>query len=334
MGYGLLNLLFVYMVFSLMLAVFNLVYLRQLKRERRHRENARRLLQAGRTRLRKALTEKGTRAERRRIRRFSMARYLGRFEEELKEVAAYDPALVRAYFQKYEAEYMMLIVPIQKMGVTEKTMYARLVMKYGINADQKSAAFAAAMIRLMDRSSMFLMYNVLGALAVMGMPEALSDALKVMTEQGFYCYSKVITNALMWYAGSRNELLLLLLKNQNEYNPEIRCALLEYARKEKGPYKRDILRILENGSENLEVRLEALRYFIKYPSIEAEEVVRKLLLERKTMDWRYAALGVKVLAAFPSAENRALVRTLTYDPIWYVHQNATEAWKQMERGHA
>ena len=162
MGYGLLNLLFVYMVFSLMLAVFNLVYLRQLKRERRHRENARRLLQAGRTRLRKALTEKGTRAERRRIRRFSMARYLGRFEEELKEVAAYDPALVRAYFQKYEAEYMMLIVPIQKMGVTEKTMYARLVMKYGINADQKSAAFAAAMIRLMDRSSMFLMYNVLG----------------------------------------------------------------------------------------------------------------------------------------------------------------------------
>ena len=198
MGYGLLNLLFVYMVFSLMLAVF------------RHRENARRLLQAGRTRLRKALTEKGTRAERRRIRRFSMARYLGRFEEELKEVAAYDPALVRANLQKYEAEYMMLIEPIQKMVVTEKTMYARLVMKYGINADQKSAAFAAAMIRLMDRSSMFLMYNVLGALAVMGMPEALSDALKVMTEQGFYCYSKVITNALMWYAGSRNELLLLL----------------------------------------------------------------------------------------------------------------------------
>ena len=237
-----------------------------------------------------------------------------------------------AYFKKYAVDYMRLLPAIREAGLTERTIYARFVAENGINRAYKSEAFARGMIDLMDRSSMFLIQGVLCALASMGMPDAVDETFKVITERGYYCYSKNIAAALMKFSGSFEELLVVLIRYRHTYSVEIQCAILQVLRRQGSVYADEMLALLKDESEDAEVRIEALRYLLRYPIRPAADYIASMISGRKETNWVIVALGVRLLADFPGPENRVLLEGLADDPIWYVRQSAADSLEKMKKG--
>lgn len=328
MGTVIFAILVLYMAFSVILAVFNLYYLRQMERQSRQPMDTDKFRQ----RLLDALEPAGEKAERRRIRWYVRAGSLGRFKEEMRSFRKENPALADAYFKKYAVDYMRLLPAIRETGLTERTIYARFVAENGINRAYKSEAFARGMIDLMDRSSMFLIQGVLCALASMGMPDAVDETFKVITERGYYCYSKNIAAALMKFSGPFEELLAVLIRYRHAYSVEIQCAILQVLRRQGSVYAGEMLALLKDESEDAEVRIEALRYLLRYPIRPAADYIASMISESKETNWVIVALGLRLLADFPGPENRVLLEGLADDPIWYVRQSAANSLEKMKKG--
>ncbi|MGN0613614.1 MAG: hypothetical protein ACI4JB_06895 [Porcipelethomonas sp.] len=143
-----------------------------------------------------------------------------------------------------------------------------------------------------------------------------------MEQTGNYHNSKLLSDGLLLFKGDREELAWVLWNHRKEFSIPLILPVMKFIRFLSGSFRREFYNVLKNKKENKELRLEAIRYFRKYPYEPARDVLYEMLSEENTSQWEYAALSASSLSAYPGDETAERLKKTLYSPNWYVRLNS------------
>ena len=135
-----------------------------------------------------------------------------------------------------------------------------------------------------------------------GSPEMLIQALMELEKQpDTPLHEKVITEALLTYTGSAEELIRLIGSGSSSfpYPPSGRCWTTSVFR--AAHIKRLCFGSYRIPGGDRELRFAAIRYFGRYPNAAARETLLAFVRDPQPVSWEYAAISASALAHYPGA---------------------------------
>ncbi|MGN0584437.1 MAG: hypothetical protein ACI4JD_03175 [Ruminococcus sp.] len=219
--------------------------------------------------------------------------------------------LIRSYKKKDDIGRGYLAYAIEKIGFTEKSI--------------ENSSIALFLINLTGEKNVYLRENSLKALCSNGCVHLILLAWRKM-ENTQNCHdSRLLVNLLLMFKGSRDELAWVLWRRRKEFSPSLVLPVMKYIRLSSGSFREEFCSILKDKNENSKLRLEAVRYFRKYPYEPAREMLYELLSEENTSEWEYSALSASTLSAYPGDETIYWLKKMIYSSNWYVSLNSAKS---------
>lgn len=256
-------------------------------------------------------------------RRLSRVNYLLAFDHLLNELDSSDAAF-QSYMRQMQSVFLHLSTVYWRRDDTQAAYYCHFLARHRLPQNSELDQIQRVLLSYLSKGSLYCRLNALKALCSFGSPQALSDALEELgRDRSNQLHEKMITEALLTYTGSADELIELLWRRLGRFTLQIQRAVLDYIRFKSGNYKRQMELILRDEGRDRELRFAAIRYFGKYP----DESVRGLLLDfvrdRNELRWEYAAISATSLARYPGRDVVDALMEAMHSPNWYVRYNAS-----------
>ncbi|MBR1691934.1 MAG: HEAT repeat domain-containing protein [Lachnospiraceae bacterium] len=177
----------------------------------------------------------------------------------------------------------------------------------------------------MKKESLYCHVNALQALCDIGSASGILKAMKLLDRRGSDIHEKILTDGLLTFSGSHEELIALLWDNFEHFSNKMKLSVLNYIRFKSGDYCERMLTILTSDTAEKELRLCAIRYFGRYAYEPALEALLAFAVDRDPLDWEYTATAVTSLANY---QGEAVIEALTqavHSANWYVRYNAASS---------
>ena len=198
-----------------------------------------------------------------------------------------------------------------------------LVINVSVYSGLESRRLQRYLTDCMKRKPLYLRITALRGCAAQRDEALMLDVLDLVNRQDGDYSTKLLTDILMEYAGDQKRLAEQMWLRLPGYSQALGCAyigFLTYARNEAFCVR--LLELIQNGSEEKELRIAAIKYFGAVPMPEAEPVLARILDEE---EWEYAAVAARTLQNYPSgAYGDILVRSLS-SRNWHVRYNSAMA---------
>lgn len=262
-----------------------------------------------------------------------LARRLGKleklraFEFSMDEILRTVPKEDTKGFLEHMRRVFLELVPIyEKRDEIEQAYFASLVEKFGI--DRGHTAYDGLMdfmIRMVMHKGVYVRENALKALYMIGNKEAILAAWEKMEDNEIYHSRKLLADGLLGFTGDRKELARLLFGHRGRFEPRLILPVMQFIRFLGEDFKSEFLEIMSKETEDKEIRLEAVRYFRKYPYEPAREALQRFLRYHEFLDWEYAAVAAQALASYPGPDTVDCLKEGLKATNWYVRLNCADA---------
>lgn len=219
--------------------------------------------------------------------------------------------LIRSYKKKGDIERGYLAYAIEKINFTKESF--------------ENSSIALFLINLLGDKNIYLRENSLRALCSNGCVHLILLAWRKMENTKNIHDSRLLVNILLMFKGSREELAWALWSCRKEFSPSLVLPVMKYIRLSSDSFRKEFYSILKDKNENDELRLEAVRYFRKYPYEPAREMLYEFLSEENTSEWKYSALSARTLSAYPGDETIYRLKKMMHSSNWYVSLNSAES---------
>ena len=260
------------------------------------------------------------------VRRLRKLEKLRAFEFSMEEIQRRMPnARTEKYLEHMRRVFLELVPVYEKRDEIEQAYFASLVEKFGI--DKGHAGYDGLMdfmIRMIVNKGVYVRENALKALYMMGNKEAVLAAWEKMEDNEIYHSKKLLTDGLLKFTGDRGELARLLFGHRDRFSPRLILPVMQFIRFLGEDFREEFLEIAGKETEDKELRLEAVRYFRKYPYEPAREMLQRFLRYHEYLDWEYAAVAAQALSSYPGPDTVDCLKEGLKASNWYVRLNSAD----------
>ena len=260
------------------------------------------------------------------IRRLKKLEKLRAFELSMEEIRRQMPAgRTEKYLEQMRRVFLELVPVYEKRDEIEQAYFASLVEKFGI--DKGHTAYDGLMdfmIRMVVHKGVFVRENALRALYMIGNKEAVLAAWEKM-EDNEICHSKMLlSDGLLKFTGDRGELARLLFEHRSRFDTRLVLPVMQFIRFLGEDFRKEFLELLSKETVDKEIRLEAVRYFRKYPYEPVRALLQRFLQYHEYLDWEYAAVAAQALESYPGPDTVDCLKEGLKAVNWYVRLNSAE----------
>ncbi len=230
------------------------------------------------------------------------------------------------FTEKYLVDTFSVFETLTHRYISKDTIkiayFPYILHKYNILKHYESERLIDVLLDLLRSVNVYCRENTLKSLYSMQRPDIVRRALKVIDTNLSFHHPKLISDGLIFYKGDKDELKKTLFAYLKDYSVQMRVNILNYFRFAGIKCDGEMLEILMNEKENSEIRFCAIRYFEKFPSVDAEPVILGLAENLENRIWEYQAIATSALKSYPGdATFRILVKNLS-SSNWHVRQNS------------
>ena len=256
-------------------------------------------------------------------RRLSRVKYLLAFDRCLDEQGEAD-LVFRDYLRQLQPVALYLATVYLRREATQAAYYCHFLARHKLQRYMEMEQLQQVMISYLRRKDLYCRINALKALCGFGSPDALLEALlELGKDADSQLHEKVITEALLTYAGDAGVLIGRLWDCFDRFPLQIQRAVLDYIRFRSGECGAPMEKILRDPGRNKELRFAAIRYFARYPDPAVQEILLEFVQDRDPLRWEYAAISATALARYPGQEVVDALLQAMHSPNWYVRYNAS-----------
>lgn len=258
-----------------------------------------------------------------------------RFKSEgrhINKLYCYDEALLQfvrdeewaeIFFSKMSDSYVSLAHYYQKNYIQERVYFVQHISQYGHFFTDKQ--LFEQLIIYMNRRNVVERESVLQALYAYGDIGLVKKAYHLIASKNKFHHSKLIADGLVYADIPNDEWADSLWQDFDTYPESIQIGIVKYIQSISGSYTEIFYDYLEKGEGTLDVRLNMIRYFRKYPYQPAYTRLLALLDGTLVASDEYRVVAAFTLAAYPNNETVAVLKQALHDSEWYVRVNASKS---------
>lgn len=233
---------------------------------------------------------------------------------------------MKEYLEHLRRVFLELVPIYEKRDEIEQAYFASLVEKFEIDRGHKGYdGLMDLMIRMVVNKGVYVRENALKALYMMGNKKAVLAAWEKMEDNEIYHSKKLLSDGLLSFTGDRGGLARLLFGHRDRFEPRLILPVMQFIRFLGEDFRSEFLEIMKKETEDKEIRLEAVRYFRKYPYGPAREALQRFLQYHEFLDWEYAAVAAQALASYPGPDTVDCLKEGLKAANWYVRLNCADA---------
>lgn len=249
------------------------------------------------------------------------------FEHSMEEVERQTASEEYArYLTALRGVFLDLAFYYSRRDQIEKAYFASLVRKFRIDRGHKTYdGLMDFLVTLVIGPDVYARENALGALYSIGNQEAVLAAWQKMEDNGIIHSVKLLADGLLSFCGDKHELAELLYAHREGFGEHLNLPVMQFIRFSDDGFKKEFLGLLEKETEDKELRLEAIRYFRRYPYRPAGEVLMNFLRYQEFIDWEYAAMAAAALSSYPGEETQECLKQGLGAANWYVRFNCAQS---------
>ncbi len=240
--------------------------------------------------------------------------------------------------QDYFDEYLRTLSPIfeflarkyQQQKVISKSYFAHVLAHPRLARNLNTDALAKILFFYLQEDSIHCQANVMKALFSFGDVSSVMRGIRILDRLEIYFHGKLLTDGLLTFQGSHQELSQTLWKNLFQFRIPIQVALIDYLRFTTGAYQEELAVLMGDASVHPEVQFAIIRYFTRYPFPAAREKLLAFLQIKDKDRWQYPALAATALAAYPDQEVAGALQKALSSSNWYIRYNAAKSLTSMQ----
>lgn len=233
---------------------------------------------------------------------------------------------VQLYLNDISEVFPNLCKTYKKKGSTESAYFAYLISKYRICSKTNDNQITDLMFTLLNNESLYCRENALRVFYVLGNVDYVVKAIHIVDDKKYFHHSKLITDGLLKFEGNYGELIEKFLYDFDTFSISMRVTILNYIRYQtNGGYEEIMLNILNDESQNDEIRLAALKYFKKVKYDKAYSTLVSCMDENRVSQIDFTIVGALTLINYPSENTLNILKNALKSNYWYVRSNASLA---------
>ena len=229
---------------------------------------------------------------------------------------------VGEYRRQIQPVILHLAVVYRDRDDMQAAYFAYFLSRHKLKRHMAMDSIQYILVEYMDKESLYCRVNALQALYEFGSPEHVADAITALDQSGRFFHDKILTDGLLSFTGSHDQLIHLLLDRFSSFTTQTKLAVLNYIRFRSGDYCEWILAIMTGPGEDKELRLSAIRYAGKYIYPPAKPVLLAFASDKNPLNWEYATISASALANYEGKDVLDALMVAIYSSNWYVRGSA------------
>lgn len=230
------------------------------------------------------------------------------------------------YMEGLRGVFLELAFYYNRRDIIEKAYFASLIKKFKIDRGHSSYdGLMDFLVSLVIGRDVYARENALGALYSIGSQDAVLAAWEKMEDNEIIHSVKLLSDGLLSFSGDKHRLAVLLFSHRAEFGVRLNLPVMQFIRFLDGSFCAEFLELLKKDTEDKELRLEAVRYFRKYPYEPAKEVLLNFLRYQEFIDWEYAAMAAAALSEYPGMDTQECLKEGLGAASWYVRFNCAQS---------
>ena len=232
---------------------------------------------------------------------------------------------VHAYLSRLQPVILSLALVYRNRETTQAAYFTYFLSRYMIQSHMPVQTLQEVLLDFLRKENLYCRVNALQALCSFGSEKYILAALHIQDGGEVFLHEKVLTEGLLSYTGDHESLIRLLWADLNSFSPRTRLAIVNYIRFRSDGYASRMLRLMEDETQDKEVRLSAIRYFGRYPDPSALESLLTFAREEDPARWEYVTVSVSSLAAYREPEVLETLKESLHSPNWYIRYAAASS---------
>jgi hypothetical protein len=192
---------------------------------------------------------------------------------------------------------------------------------------------AAILLRALRVPNTYCRENALQAIYCTGRTDLVIRALQVLDSEHIAHNKKLISDGLLSFRGSKDELMDRLWDVFETFDVSMQTVILDFIRFCAPGHRERLLDILKDENRSPELRFSCIRYFAKYPDPDAYPVLKEMAYDFGNRRWEFPAIACTALASYPGDETVETLKRALHVANWYVRYNAAESLARLGVGY-
>ena len=230
------------------------------------------------------------------------------------------------YIRQMRKVFLPLAVTYAKRDVIEQAYFAKIIETLGVDEGQESFdGLIDFLLHMVTSGDVYVRENALRALYSIGNQDAVLSAWEKMEDNDILHSMKLLADGLLSFKGDRLFLAKLLFKHKGKFSTGLFLPVMQFIRFFTGSFQEQFMNIMQDETEDKELRLEAVRYFRKYPYEPVREMLYNYIRYQEYIDWEYGAMAAVALSSYPCADTIECLKEGLGASNWYVRLNCAES---------
>lgn len=327
------NMIYIYGAVCVSMIVFNVIYALLLRRSEPRMEKRTRRLQRiitvqldclRRCRYSGGVEPRHLRYLQKKLRRVKNLTAFDRALQALRQDAAQADA-IDAYLTAIQPALLYLSLIYVKRENTQAAYFSYFLSRHMVQRHMAIQTLQDVLLSYMEKENLYCRVNALQSLCTFGDIDHILAALQLQDDGSMPLHEKILTESLLAFTGSHEQLYALLWSHLDGFSPHTQLAVMNYIRFRTGSYTAQVLPLMTDPRRDKEVRLSAIRYFGRYPYEPALEPLLTFAKNNDPLQWEYTTVSVSSLARYHDPRVVDALKGALHSSNWYVRYAAASS---------
>jgi len=247
------------------------------------------------------------------------------YSNALQYIKSEFPVVYSGYIGSVYTVFHNLAIVYGRKPSIERACFADFVCNFPEVSAQGDtfSPLTEALISFADDPNIHCRTNALRALCGIGNAQAVANALQVINDKQMFIHSQTLTVELSNFKGNREALADYLWNKSENWNDNIKVAVIGFITGFSKHYKEAFLPVLRDNTTSAGVRIAIIRYFGKY----IYNPVRLVLIDmiKNVTDINLAIVAATALEFYPAADTITTLQSALSNQNWHVRYNAASS---------
>ena len=247
------------------------------------------------------------------------------FDRVLDELLENDPVIGEEYFRRIHSVVLYLAAVYQDMDNMQSSYFAYFLSKHASVKRMPFDSLQDLLLDYMKKDNLYCRFNTLKAMYHFSDADHIVKAIGIQDDGRIFIHEKLLTEGLLTFTGDHHELIEKLWDSFSSYSVHTRLAVMNYIRFKTGDYRREMFDIMNDGQQDKELRISAIRYFGKYIYAPALEPLMAFASDKDPDKWETANVAVSSLARYDDPRVIDILKDALHSRNWYVRYSAAQS---------
>lgn len=228
-------------------------------------------------------------------------------------------------------DYQICRIIKKNNSKTVKAYFAYILGKIPENEKKVLEKYSDLMFEFLTKDSVYMRENALKVLYHLGNSEKIVRAFECLSEQYIFHSVKLLTDGLMTYGGSSEELVRDLCNSMTKYKECYQTAIVNFISYQGISEYDDVLLMFLRATTYIDLKCSILRLIGRNVSEDNKRIlIEYLRMDKEESNWETASVAARMLGNYVGDEGviEVLSRAIC-SRNWYVRNNSAISLSQI-----